>query len=106
MPKARRPLFRPRAKLAGAHTVIMISHRLSALEHADEIYVLEQGKLAQHGTHAQLLAQGGAYAKLWEKQSQLEAFAHGVAQESIEEFDAREADSQLQPAQQFPSCGR
>ncbi len=45
MPKARRPLFRPRAKLAGAHTVIMISHRLSALEHADEIYVLEQENL-------------------------------------------------------------
>lgn len=87
-------------ELAGAHTVIMISHRLSALEHADEIYVLEQGKLAQHGTHAQLLAQGGAYAKLWEKQSQLEAFAHGVAQEGVEEFDACEADSQLQPAQQ------
>lgn len=54
----------------------------------------------QHGTHAQLLAQGGAYAKLWEKQSQLEAFAHGVAQECVEEFDACEADSQLQPAQQ------
>ena len=87
-------------ELAGAHTVIMILHRLSALEHADEIYVLEQGKLVQHGTHAQLLAQGGAYAKLWEKQSQLEVFAHGVAQEGIEEFDACEADSQLQPAQQ------
>ena len=86
-------------ELAGGHTVIMISHRLSALEHADEIYVLEQGKLAQHGTHAQLLAHGGAYAKLWEKQSQLEAFAHGVAQEGVEEFDACEADSQLQPAQ-------
>ena len=87
-------------ELAGAHTVIMISHRLSALEHADAIYVLEQGKLVQHGTHAQLLAQGGAYAKLWEKQSQLEVFAHGVAQEGVEEFDACEADSQLQPAQQ------
>ena len=64
-------------ELAGSHTVIMISHRLSTIEHADEIYVLEQGKLVEHGTHSQLLARGCAYARLWESQSQLEAFAQG-----------------------------
>lgn len=64
-------------ELAGSHTVIMISHRLSAIEHADEIYVLEQGKLVEHGTHSQLLARGCAYTRLWESQSQLEAFAQG-----------------------------
>lgn len=64
-------------ELAGSHTVIMISHRLSAIEHADEIYVLERGKLVEHGTHSQLLARGCAYARLWESQSQLEAFAQG-----------------------------
>ena len=64
-------------ELAGSHTVIMISHRLSVIEHADEIYVLEQGKLMEHGTHSQLLARGCAYARLWESQSQLEAFAQG-----------------------------
>ena len=64
-------------ELAGSHTVIMISHRLSVIEHADEIYVLEQGKLVEHGTHSQLLARGCAYARLWESQSQLEAFAQG-----------------------------
>ena len=64
-------------ELAGSHTVIMISHRLSAIEHADEIYVLEQGKLVEHGMHSQLLARGCAYARLWESQSQLEAFAQG-----------------------------
>lgn len=64
-------------ELAGSHTVIMISHRLSAIEHADEIYVLEQGKLVEHGTHSQLLARGCAYVRLWESQSQLEAFAQG-----------------------------
>ena len=64
-------------ELAGDHTVIMISHRLSAIEHADAIYVLEQGKLAEHGTHSQLLARDGAYARLWESHSQLEAFAQG-----------------------------
>lgn len=64
-------------ELAGSHTVIMISHRLSAIEHADEIYVLEQGKLVEHGTHSQLLALRCAYTRLWESQSQLEAFAQG-----------------------------
>ena len=64
-------------ELAGSHTVIMISHRLSAIEHADEIYVLEQGKLVECGTHSQLLARGCAYTRLWESQSQLEAFAQG-----------------------------
>ena len=64
-------------ELAGSHTVIMISHRLSAIEHADETYVLEQGKLVEYGTHSQLLARGCAYARLWESQSQLEAFAQG-----------------------------
>ena len=64
-------------ELVGSHTVIMISHRLSAIEHADEIYVLEQGKLVEHGTHSQLLARGCAYTRLWESQSQLETFAQG-----------------------------
>lgn len=64
-------------ELAGSHTVIMISHRLSAIEHADDIYVLEQGILVEHGTHSQLLARGCAYTRLWESQSQLEAFAQG-----------------------------
>lgn len=64
-------------ELAGSHTVIMISHRLSAIEHADKIYVLGQGKLVEHGTHSQLLACGCAYTRLWESQSQLEAFAQG-----------------------------
>ena len=69
-------------ELAGSHTVIMISHRLSAIEHADEIYVLEQGKLVEHGTHSQLLARGCAYARLWESQSQLEAFAQGDGEDA------------------------
>ena len=81
-------------ELAGGHTVIMISHRLSALEHADDIYVLEQGKLVQHGTHGQLLERGGAYAKLWEKQSQLEAFAQEGDREDARSFDASGLEAQ------------
>ena len=88
-------------ELAGSHTVIMISHRLSAIEHADEIYVLEQGKLVEHGTHSQLLARGCAYARLWESQSQLEAFAQGdgeAASGASVPQPPHEADESVQPA--------
>ncbi len=93
--------------LAGEHTVIMISHRLSAIEHADEIYVLEHGALVERGSHAKLLEANGAYAKLWEQQSSLEALAAKSADEA-EEFgaptaaDAREAASR-KAAQTAPS---
>lgn len=88
-------------ELAGSHTVIMISHRLSAIEHADEIYVLEQGKLVERGTHSQLLARGCAYARLWESQSQLEAFAQGdgeAASGASVPQPPHEADELVQPA--------
>jgi subfamily B ATP-binding cassette protein MsbA len=45
-------------------TTIVIAHRLSTVEHADQIVVLDQGHVAERGTHAELLARGGKYAAL------------------------------------------
>jgi ATP-binding cassette subfamily B protein len=50
-------------------TTIAIAHRLSTIRHADCIYVMEQGQFVESGTHAQLLAQEGAYARLWRVQA-------------------------------------
>ena len=50
-------------------TTIVIAHRLSTIRQADCIYVMGQGQLSESGTHEQLLAQEGAYAKLWQLQS-------------------------------------
>lgn len=50
-------------------TTIAIAHRLSTIRHADCIYVMEQGRVVETGTHEQLLAQNGIYAQLWRVQT-------------------------------------
>ena len=49
-------------------TSIVIAHRLSAVMHADRIVVLDKGRIVERGTHAQLLAEGGIYRRIWELQ--------------------------------------
>lgn len=50
-------------------TSICIAHRLSTVMDADEILVLEKGKIIERGTHSELLLNGNLYSKLWEKQN-------------------------------------
>ncbi|MEM7663048.1 MAG: ABC transporter ATP-binding protein/permease [Pseudomonadota bacterium] len=51
-------------------TTLMVAHRLSTVQNADEIIVLQQGKIMERGTHSQLLARRGEYADMWARQSQ------------------------------------
>ena len=58
--------------LAGKKTVILISHRLANVVDSDCIYVLEAGRIAEQGTHNDLLAAHGVYSRLYNAQKQLE----------------------------------
>jgi ATP-binding cassette subfamily B multidrug efflux pump len=50
-------------------TVIAIAHRLSTIARMDRIIVLDQGRIAEEGSHAELMAHGGLYARFWQRQS-------------------------------------
>jgi len=56
-------------RLMEGRTAIVIAHRLSTIQHMDRIVVLENGRIIEQGSHAELLAAAGTYAKLWSHQS-------------------------------------
>ena len=56
-------------KLLEGRTSVVIAHRLSTIHNADKIIVVDHGRIAEQGTHNELMARGGIYAKLIEMQS-------------------------------------
>lgn len=57
------------ARAVGGRTTLVVAHRLSTVRHADEILVMDSGRIAERGTHDALVARGGIYAALWRLQT-------------------------------------
>ena len=55
--------------LMEGRTVIAIAHRLSTIARMDRLVILDRGRIVESGSHAELLAAGGTYARLWQRQS-------------------------------------
>jgi ATP-binding cassette subfamily B protein len=65
-------------RVAANRTTLIIAHRLSTVENADQILVLDRGRIVERGTHAELLARGGLYAQMWRLQRQTQQTRHGA----------------------------
>lgn len=81
-------------KVVKNRTTFMIAHRLSTIENADTIVVMSDGRIVESGSHRELLAANGAYAKLHASQFK-EEYASAVDRESAEDQDWRRDDARL-----------
>jgi len=70
--------------VARNRTTLVIAHRLSTVVEADEIIVLQDGAIAERGTHGALIAAGGLYADMWRRQSEAMAAAEAAARAQAE----------------------
>jgi len=68
-PSAEAQIQRAIAELARGRTVVVIAHRLKNVRYADQILVLDKGRLVERGTHSELLTRDGLYAQLWARQN-------------------------------------
>ena len=71
-PQSEREIWETIGRLSKTRTLIIISHRMSTIQNANCIYVLEKGVVAQRGSHAELMQQGGLYRELVTRQQSME----------------------------------
>ena len=66
-------------QISADRTTLVIAHRLSTVVEADEIIVLQDGRIVERGNHGELTARDGLYAEMWRRQSEAVAMAEAAA---------------------------
>ncbi len=84
-------------RVSRGRTTLVIAHRLSTVVNADEILVLDQGRVVERGDHASLLARGGVYAALWDRQRQADAAREALKRAEDERALSDAAASEPEP---------
>jgi len=77
-PKSEKRIVENLLEKRGSKTLIIISHRLSSISGADNILVIENGRLTQEGKHAKLIQESGLYKEMWEKQKRYQNMEQGT----------------------------
>jgi ATP-binding cassette subfamily B protein len=80
--KTEREIQASLAEVAAGRTTLIIAHRLSTIIDADQILVLDQGRIVERGHHHALLAQGGLYAAMWSRQQEAARRAEAAMEEA------------------------
>jgi len=70
--RAEQKILQAMDRVRGNYTSLVIAHRLSTIVDSDRVFVLDNGKVVEQGTHLELLAIDGQYAALWELQNSVE----------------------------------
>ena len=83
-------------EVSRGRTTVVIAHRLSTVINADEIIVLDRGRVVERGRHSELLALAGLYADMWSRQQ--EAAAEAAAEQQVEEPPSFRAEGHLRVA--------
>ena len=86
-------------RVARNRTTLVIAHRLSTIVDADEILVLDEGQIVERGTHQELLAHGGLYASMWNRQREADK-----ARELLAEVEEDEEKDETAPDRNPPQA--